>query len=85
MKAYTAKSLAGAQRRVRELERHVRDRDALLDQWARERKLLAMFAAETPQFHNPLVVYEAKKMRDMILAQRPNDPSSATRPPKAHQ
>lgn len=70
MKTYVAKSLAGAQRRVRELQRQVRDRDALLDQWARERKLLAMLAAETPQFHNPLAVYEAKQIRDMILAQR---------------
>ena len=80
MKTYTAITLSGAQRRVRELLRQVRDRDNLLDQWARERRLLAMLAAETPQFHNPLVVWEAKMMRDMILAQRPNDPSSANRP-----
>mgnify|MGYP000644480744 CR=1 FL=1 len=65
---YKAKSKAGAERRVRELIKQVRERDELLDLWARERKLLAMLAADTPQFHNPLVVAEAKLLRDNILS-----------------
>ena len=70
VKSYVAKSIAGAQRRVRELQKQVDERNALLDQWARERQMLAMLAAETPQFYNPLVAMEAKEMRDCILAEQ---------------
>lgn len=61
------KSLNGALRRIRELRRHINERDELLDSWSRERKLLAKLAADTPQFYNPLQVAEAKRIRDEIL------------------
>ena len=31
--------------------------------------IMAMLAAETPQFDNPIVVWDAKKLRDRILAE----------------
>jgi hypothetical protein len=34
-----------------------------------ERLLLAKLAAETPQFFNPLVVYEVEGLRDRLLAE----------------
>ncbi len=37
---------------------------------------LAMLASDKPEFDNPLVVYEVKKLRDRILAER--DHSTAT-------
>jgi hypothetical protein len=64
---YKAKTLAGAQARVRQLEKQMDERDALLHRFDRERRLMAMLAAETPQFHNPLLVYEAKQIRDELL------------------
>lgn len=67
MKPYKAKSLIGAQRRVRELQKQVRDRDNLLNTFDKERRLLAELSADTPQFYNPLVVMEAKQIRDRIL------------------
>lgn len=36
---------------------------------------MARLAADTPQFYNPIVVYEAKKIRDLLLA-LPNDKCS---------
>ncbi len=71
---YTAKSLAGAQRRVRELERAWKNTTIFLDKIAGENKELqehivelAKLAAEGPCFDNPLIVYEVKKYRDQIL------------------
>lgn len=37
----------------------------------KERRLLAMLAAETPQFDNPLIAWEAQELRDKILAKVP--------------
>jgi hypothetical protein len=34
-----------------------------------DRLLLARLAAETPQFNNPLIVYEAQALRDRLLAE----------------
>lgn len=66
-KRYTARTLVGATRRVRQLE----DQICVLDQIARryrdERRLLAMLAAPTPQFDNPLLVMEVERLRDEIL------------------
>lgn len=39
-----------------------------LTRYARERRLLAMLAADTPQFDNPLDALEAQEIRDHILA-----------------
>ena len=69
MSKYKAKSLAGAQRRVRQLETQIESWSAVCDQVIKDRNLMAKLAAETPQFFNPLVVMEAKKTRDLILKQ----------------
>lgn len=66
-KPYTAKSLAGAQRMVRNLVKQKEFLSELLDQYAHERKLMARLADRTPQFFNPLDVMEAEKVRDAIL------------------
>jgi hypothetical protein len=52
---------------VRRLRRQIAERDELLTRFNRERRLMARLAAETPQFFNPLVVMEAKQIRDRIL------------------
>ena len=69
MSKYKAKSLAGAQRRVRELQSQIETWSAICDQLQRDRNLMARLAAETPQFFNPLDLMEAKKTRDLILKQ----------------
>jgi succinate dehydrogenase flavin-adding protein (antitoxin of CptAB toxin-antitoxin module) len=66
--AYVAKTLSGAQARVRQLQRQIREIDKLLGQFAKERVMLAKLAADTPQFYNPIIVAEAKQIRDRILA-----------------
>lgn len=71
MKPYKAKSLSGAQARVRQLSKQVAERDELLERWNYERRMLAKLAAETPQFFNPLVAMEAKQIRDTILKNSP--------------
>lgn len=66
-KPYKAKSLRGAESRVRQLQKQIAVRDELLIRFDYERKMLAKLAAETPQFDNPLVVLEAKQIRDHVL------------------
>ena len=51
-KPYTAKSLAGAQRRVRELLKQRRELTVLLEVYDHEKKLLARLAAKGPAFDN---------------------------------
>lgn len=65
---YKAKTITGAERRVRELQRDLRRVRKLLAEYASERRALARLAAETPQFSNPLDVWEAKAIRDRILS-----------------
>lgn len=67
MKPYRAKSLAGAEQIVRRLRRQIAERDDLIDIWNHERQMLAKLASDTPLFFNPLVVWEAKQIRDRIL------------------
>lgn len=64
---YKAKSLTGAERRVRQLERNYKRLDELAGRWRKERQLLAMLAADGPCFSNPILVAKAKQMRDEIL------------------
>jgi hypothetical protein len=68
------KSIEGAVRRIRELEKIIahleqiaqamKDRERTL---AHTRRLMAMLAAEGPAFDNPLIIMEAKMLRDEIL------------------
>lgn len=64
---YKAKTMTGAEREVRLLRRRLAEVNELLGEYAKTRKLMAMLAAEGPAFNNPLVVYEAKEVRDRIL------------------
>ncbi len=73
---YTAKTLTGATRRVRTLERLLDEARRERDLWQaraatfkHERRQLARLAATTPQFDNALVIYEVEHLRDRILAE----------------
>lgn len=70
MKPYKAKSLKGAEAMVRRLRQQIAQRDDLLDRFDHERKMLAKLSADTPQFYNPMIVMEAKQIRDRILKQQ---------------
>jgi hypothetical protein len=61
------KSVDGAVRRIRQLEKAIKERDALLERWSHERTILAKLSAKTPQFYNPLEVVYAEQLRDEIL------------------
>lgn len=67
---YKARTLAGATKRVNELEAHLRHVDELAQKYRTERNLMARLVAKTPQFDNPIHVMEAEKIRDEILAGR---------------
>ncbi len=61
------KTIEGAVRRIRQLEKQKEVLDTLLEEYARDRKQLAMLAAKGPCFFNPLVAMEAQTLRDEIL------------------
>lgn len=65
--SYKAKTITGAQARVRMLERRIQKMDEMIGRIAAERRLMARLAADTPQFSSPLDVRAAKKIRDRIL------------------
>jgi hypothetical protein len=67
-KPYKARSLKAAEKEVERLRGCLREAMAMIDQHTKESKLMAMLAADAPQFYNPLHVYEAKKLRDEILS-----------------
>ena len=66
--AYKAKTITGAQRRVRELQKQNDDLNELASRLMNERVALAKLAADGPAFFNPLEVMNAKRIRDGILA-----------------
>lgn len=75
-KPYKAKSIEGAQRKVRSLQRDIEQWRALVGDLERylvreqhTSRLLARMAAEGPAFDNPLVAMEAKNRRDQKLAE----------------
>lgn len=74
MAAYKAKSLTGAQRRVRELQQQIVALNNLLNQWNRDRIALAKLAATGPAFFNPLEAIAAEQIRDAILAKLKMNP-----------
>jgi hypothetical protein len=65
--AYKAKTITGAQARVRQLENLVRQYDRLSTRLNNERNLMAKMAADGPCFFNPLDAMAAKVVRDRIL------------------
>lgn len=66
-KPYKAKSLKGAERRVRELMRICDSWRQVAEQFNSERLMLAKLAAKGPTFFNPLDAMAAEKVRDEIL------------------
>lgn len=69
------------------LWRVIQDRDHARDGWrdaTRESRLLAMLAAKTPQFFNPLLAIKAEQIRDRILSENVQAMASADEktPPK---
>jgi hypothetical protein len=68
MKPYRATSLRKAEREVRMLRKQRESTLTLLEWYAAERKLMARLASKTPQFSNPLDVWQAEQIRDSILA-----------------
>lgn len=75
-KPYKAKSIEGAQRKVRQLQRdneQLRAELAYVDRYlVREQhtsRLLARLAAKGPAFDNLMVALEAETRRDQILAE----------------
>lgn len=68
--AYKAKTLSGAQARVRELENRIAEYREKFDQLYEDRSLLARLAADGPCFNNPLEAMAARKRRDLILSRQ---------------
>lgn len=66
-KPYVARTITGAQRRVRQLENQVALWRKMHEVAAQERDACALLAAEGPAFKNPLRIIEAKKIRDRVL------------------
>jgi len=66
-KPYKAKSLSGAQARVRLLMRRIDRYEELLDQMKYERLMLAKLSSKEPMFYNPLDVWQAEAIRDRVL------------------
>lgn len=61
------KSQAGAERRVRQLEKQTATLKAIAKKFYSERIMLAKLAAKGPAFFNPLHAMEAATVRDEIL------------------
>ena len=75
-KLYTAKTISGAQARVRWLEKRLRnanktigDRLADIRTLKAEARRLAKLAAAGPCFNSPLEAYEAEAIRNRVLAE----------------
>lgn len=66
-KPYKAKTLSGAQARVRYLEKQCRSFLDQATQYHEDRVLMAKLAAKGPAFYNPLEAMAAEKRRDEIL------------------
>lgn len=74
---YKAKSLSGAERKVRQLQKevnelrnHAQNLEKQIIKIMDERFWLAKLASKIPLFDNPLHVWEVEKMRDEILRGR---------------
>lgn len=61
------KSIEGAVRAIRGLERQIEQYRAICKEMDHERLLLAKLASKEPEFFNPLIVIEAEKIRDRLL------------------
>ncbi len=71
---YKARSLSGAQAKVRHLQKMLNAEStartlviAERNRFRHERNVLAKLACDRPMFYSPLHVVEAKKLRDQII------------------
>ena len=69
-KPHKFKSIDGAVRRVRELERQLVEYKKICERLDKEKRVLAKLASDKPEFFNPLAVAAAKEIRDEVLAIR---------------
>lgn len=67
-KPYKARTLNGAQRMVRWLQRQRGEDAELIKRLDEQNKLLAMLAADGPCFTEPTLVWKANGIRDRTLA-----------------
>ena len=61
------KSIDGAVRRIRELEKQIKELDDIASRLSNETVALAKLAATGPTFFNPLGAFAAEAIRDRIL------------------
>ena len=71
---YKPRTLSGATKEVRSLRKMLAANRKKTNYYARMvrrlhagRSLMALLAADTPQFSNPILLHKAKKLRDQIL------------------
>lgn len=67
MKPYKARTLKGAEAKVNQLLKSLRELEEKNTELACGRYLMAKLASREPQFYNPLVVMSVERMRDTIL------------------
>ncbi len=67
-KPYKGKSLNGAIRRIRELQRAADAWQKIAERFDAQRRTLAMLCADGPAFDNPMLAMLAKTLRNEILA-----------------
>jgi hypothetical protein len=78
---YKAKTLSGAQRRVRELLKQRDEANEVIGRLMHERIQLAKLAAKGPAFFNPLEAMEAEQIRDLVLARLNMNPDGTFKEP----
>jgi len=76
-KPYKAKSLSGAQRRVREMERTLESYKEVIEKFDKQRCLLAKLAAKGPAFSTPLEAWAAENLRDSLLREQGMNPDGS--------
>jgi hypothetical protein len=64
---YRAKTISGAQSRVRMREKQLEEADEKMSRLYDELGLLARLAATGPAFYNPMEVAAAERVRDRVL------------------
>lgn len=73
-KLYKARSIAGAERRVRNLQKLLGFYEAITRQYTHELIMLAKLAATGPAFTNPSEVVAAERLRDELLRRNSMNP-----------
>jgi outer membrane murein-binding lipoprotein Lpp len=64
---YKAKSITGAQTRVRQLSKRVEELAAMVEILAEDRSILARLASKAPHFDRPVQAARAESIRNNVL------------------